>query len=333
MTEAEALARMIPPTGHRPSKPYRGCVVQIHITRACDKACFGCLQGSHLGGKTYFMSPEHFEQALQSLEGFTGVVGVFGGNPALSPYFETYCDLLAKYFPREQRGLWCNNPITPEKARKMRATYDPKVSNLNCHLDQQAHDLFRTYWPESMPFGLTQDSRHSPPWVALKDIVPDEGERWALIAACDLNQRWSASMGVFRGQLRAWFCEEAMAQSVVYQDDPEYPDTGLDPTVEYEHEVAPGDKHATTIGKWWELGMHSFRHQVRHHCHSCGIPLKGHGELAQRPEGEGVEQVSATHQDVYRPKRKGRRVELVTVRSQLGEPLDNPTKYIQNASK
>jgi hypothetical protein len=163
--------------------------------------------------------------------------------------------------------------------------------------------------------------------------VYDESLAWELISDCTINKHWSAGMGVFRDQLRAWFCEIAMAQSLLHQDDPDYPDTGLDPTVEYEHEVAPGDKHATTVGKWWELGMYSFRHQVRHHCHSCGIPLKGHGELAQRPEGEGVEQVSATHQDVYRPKRKGRRVELVTLRSQLGEPLDNPTKYLQNAVK
>ena len=31
------------------------------LAEACDKACFGCTQGSQLAGKTEFMSPEHFE--------------------------------------------------------------------------------------------------------------------------------------------------------------------------------------------------------------------------------------------------------------------------------
>jgi hypothetical protein len=123
VNEQEALARMVAPGTKRPGK-YLSGVIQIHVTRACDKACFGCTQGSNLGGKTHFMSPAQFEQALQSLEGWWGVVGVFGGNPALHPKFETLCDLLCKYFPREQRGLWCNHPAG--KAAAMRRTFDPE---------------------------------------------------------------------------------------------------------------------------------------------------------------------------------------------------------------
>ena len=76
------------------------------------------------------MSPEHFEQAVRSL-GFPcrqaqghiyfGVVGLFGGNPALSPHFEAYCRILKGLVPYAQRGLWCNHPCG--KGKLMRETF------------------------------------------------------------------------------------------------------------------------------------------------------------------------------------------------------------------
>lgn len=59
--------------------------------------------------------------------------------------------------------------------------------------------------------------------------------------------------------------------------------------------------------------------------------MQGFGELACA--ANGTEQVSATHADIYRPKRQGRRVELVTVREQLGTPLERMTDYLGNARR
>src|SRR5678815_405006 len=124
MTEQECLSKMVAPGTRRPGK-YREGVIQIHVTRACDKACFNCTQLSNLGGKTEFMSPEHFAQAVESLRGYFGVVGVFGGNPAMSPHFVEYCRILRdSWVPFNQRGLWCNNPISIDKACAARLTFD-----------------------------------------------------------------------------------------------------------------------------------------------------------------------------------------------------------------
>ena len=214
--------------------------------------------------------------------------------------------------------------------------------------------------------GLKDDSRHSPPFVAMKDVlwkdceycdgtgkveeyhdfgaieklgcstcegtgkVYDEERAWDLIAKCPINQFWSAGIGVFRGQLRAWFCEIAMAQSILHQDEPDYPDTGLDPTIKYETgAVIPISGEFS----WWQLPMRFFRGQVRKHCHECSVPLQGFGELAQSSSQESREQVSQTHAADYKPKRQGRRVELVTTVEQLGKPLERMTAYIQNAKK
>lgn len=320
MTETEALARMVAPGTPRPGK-FREGVCQIRLTRACNLACAHCTQGSQLAGKTDFMTPEQFEQAVLSLRGYFGVYGVFGGNPAISPFFEDCCAILRKHVPMDQCGLWCNDLLTAEKATAARFTFDPRVSNLNVHMGQEAYARFKRWWPEALPFGLAQDSRHSPPFVAMQDVIADEGERWELISGCDINQHWSAAVILFRGQLRAFFCELAASLASLHQDEPDYPDTGLDPTQTYDGKL------------WWQLPMDAFAEQVRTACHSCGIPLRGYGRLAVQ-EPDAPEQVSATHAAVYRLKKKRRPLELVTERSQIQEQrLARATDYLGNAKR
>jgi len=326
VTEQECLAKMVAPGTRRPGK-FREGVIQIHVTRACDKACFACTQGSNLAGKVEFMSPEQFDAACKSLKGYYGVVGVFGGNPALSPYFADYCRILVDHFPREQRGLWCNHP--KGKGAVMRATFDPAVSNLNVHLDREAYNEFRRDWPEAKPFGLDRDSRHSPPFVSMRDVGIPENRRFELISNCDINQHWSALIGVFRGQLRAWFCEIAGAQAMLHQHEPSYPDTGIPIRTDGLSEFSLGDGKGRH-GHWWREPIVSFTTQVRKHCHECGVPLRGAGELSQSKDPGAREQCSDAHLDVYLPKRIGRRVELVTVPGQLGGSVGRVIDYLKN---
>jgi len=312
MTEQEALQKMVAPGQKRPHI-WRGGIVQVHVTRACDKACFGCTQGSNLGGKPVIITPEAFEEALASLKGYWGVVGVFGGNPALHPKFDVLCEILRKHFPREQCGLWCNHP--KGKGAIMRRTFDPAVSNLNVHLDQEAYDEFWAQWPECRKKlkGLDSDSRHSPPFVAMKDVGVPEERRWELISGCDINQNWSAMICHVPGKgLRTFFCEIAGAMAMLHADDPDWPDNGLPAT--------PG---------WWQKPMSEFADQVRHNCHRCGIPLRRFGQLAV--DGE-YEEVSATHQAIYKPKQPNRRVSLVTVDETENRRLQLVTNYVENGS-
>lgn len=314
MNEAQALVRMVPPSKPREGKPDGG-VMQIHITRACDLACFGCTQGSNLAGKVTMITTENFEKACASLVDYFGIVGIFGGNPASHPQFETLCDILMKYIPKERRGLWCNNPMG--HGAKMRETFNPRVSNLNVHLSRTAYEEFKRDWPESKPFGLDQDSRHATVYTAMEDVIADEGERWELISNCDVNQHWSAMIAEFRGELRGWFCEIAGAQSILHQWEPDYPDTGFS--------IEPG---------WWKRPMQDFAEQVRLHCHACGFPLRSYGEMAQADEAVGVEYVTRMHAGIYRPKRKGRTVQFVQMRTDLREQATaRATDYLRNAKR
>lgn len=313
MNADQAISRMVPPSQPRPGI-WRGGVLQIWITRACNLSCYSCTQGSNLAGKPGMITPEQFDTALQSLKGYFGVVGMFGGNPAVHPQFDELCKIMRGRIPWEQRGLWCND--LRGKAAHARITFNPAVSNLNVHMVQAAYDEMVNEWPEARPFvkGLVGDSRHVPPFVAMRDIIPDESERWDLIANCDINRNWSAMICVFRGELRAFFCEIAAAQAMLHQDEPDYPDTGM--------KVEPG---------WWIRPITEFGDQVRKHCHDCGIPLRSYGNLAW---GGPHEQVSETHAAIYKPKKQGRRVELVTVREQLREgAVPRATDYIQNGAR
>lgn len=313
MNEQEAIAKMVAPGARRPGK-WRQGVIQIWVTRACDKSCFNCTQFSNLRGNPGMMNPEQFEQACLSLKGYFGVVGMFGGNPAIHPRFEQLCDIMQEHVPFEQRGLWSNNPLGHGK--KMRETFNPQYSNLNVHLDQQAYVEFKRDWPECHPVGLHKDSRHAPAGgLAMMDVIDDESERWDLISDCDINKHWSAMICVFRGELRALFCEIAGAMSMLHQYDPDWPDLGVP--------VVPG---------WWEKPLADFADQVRYHCHRCGVPLDGYGELAQARQGK--EQTTLTHADLYKPKTPGRLVELVTDRKQVKEKgVESFVDYIGNSTK
>ncbi len=314
---------------------WRGGVLQIGVTRACDKACFGCTQGSNLGGKPYIVSVDQFEAACASLcspgdpESYWGVVGVFGGNPCMHPKFDELCAVMRKHVPFQQRGLWSNHLKGHGEA--CRLTFNPAHSNLNVHLDREAYDEMVTTWPEArqyvkgldsswpeatgLPPSMVGDSRHSPVYAAMRDLIPDEEERWRLIAKCDINQNWSAMIGLFRGELRGYFCEIAAAMAQLHQDEPDYPDLGV--------EVKRG---------WWRRPMSSpeFAAQARHFCHNCGAPMRGFGSLAIGGERE---QVTETHAGIYNPKTKGRPVELVQLRAGLSEQsLERMTDYVQNGN-
>lgn len=321
MNADEALGTMVAPGDVRDGI-WRGGILQIMVTRACDKACFHCTQGSNLAGKPVMMTPEDFETACRSLAGYWGVVGMFGGNPAMHPQFEQLCDIFTRYFPFAQRGLWCNHPRG--KGAIMRRTFNPDVSNLNVHLDMEAYEEFARDWPECRHKlkGHDQDSRHAPVFKAMIDLedlpFPDGSRREntpenrrELFSNCDINQTWSAIVCSVPGHgLRAFFCEVAGAQAMLHGLDSSWPDLGK-PAI-------PG---------WWREPMQAFADQVEHYCHRCGEPCREYGQLAI---GGEFEEVSATHADIYKPKVRDREVRVVQLDS--GRFLRKATDYIENGA-
>lgn len=287
-------------------------ILQIWVTRDCNLACTHCTQGSNLKGKTGRITPEQFEVAVKSLKDYFGVVGMFGGNPAMHPQFDELCKIMRAHIPFHRRGLWCNDLMG--KGAHARITFNPNVSNLNVHMSSKAHDEMVRDWPEAARVvkGLDGDSHHAPTMVALKDVISDEGERWELISKCDVNQNWSAMICVVRNELRGFFCEIAGAHAMLHQHEPDYPDLGVP--------IEPG---------WWNKPMTAFSEQAKFHCHDCGVPLRAKGDHAVLGK---FEQVSKTHQEIYQIKSSVHRtVQVITSRGEMDEQaLVRATDYIEN---
>lgn len=255
-------------------------IIQVIVTNRCDLAdCSNCTQMIPHHKERWVMPPDLFRRALESLADYPGVIGVFGGNPTVHPAFDELCAIMREVIPeRRRRGLWTNR--LNGRSEAIRQTFG--YFNLNVHGNPEAaaemeREVVGPLLAEQ-PAGLvahslkvwgTRPSRHAPVLVALEDLVPDEAERWALIARCDINQRWSGAITLRRGNLRAYFCEVAASFEGVYDTD-----TGL--------AVEPG---------WWRRPMMDYEHQVRRWCPSCGVPLR----LAGHEDLDFIDDVSARH--------------------------------------
>ena len=295
------ITNMKAPGDYKPT--WLNGVIQIHITRACDLSCSSCTQGSNLGGKPVMITLENFEKAVKSLRDYHGVVGIFGGNPVLHPRFEDICQILSKHIPFNRRGLWSNNLRGTGKL--CREVFNPKYSNLNVHCDREAFREMKRDWPECNPIGL-YDSRHSPPYVGMRDLGMTDEEIWPLINKCDINQLWSAMICQVNDKVLGYFCEIAGAQAMLHGDD----STGVE-IDEY----------------WWKRPMADFTEQVLKHCFNCGIPLRGRGDFAVQGTKEYV---SKTHLPIYKLKNNKRDLIIVETRNQLGGSVPRATDYINN---
>ncbi len=308
------INRMIAPSQKRPSV-YSGGTIQIMVTRACDLSCCHCTQGSNLAGKPVVMSVDQFDEACRSLEGYWGMVGMFGGNPCVHPQFAKLCEVMRSTIPYRQRGLWSNNLMG--KGAHARVTFNPKYSNLNMHLNKEAGDEVRRDWPEAAAYVKGEDtgSMHSSPWVSMKDLAIAEEERWKLIGDCDINKYWSAMICIVRGRLRAFFCEVAGAQAMLHEKNPDWAGTG---------KMMPETGLAVEPG-WWRRPMADYAAQVSEHCHHCGIPMRREGRDAE--SGAPLE-YTKTHEFISWHKRAEVGVELVEIGDIAPRPDRPATEYL-----
>lgn len=251
---------MIPATMKAPgdfrSGVWRGRVLQVKITNICDLDCKNCsvaVGPAKKLKKQFLMTPDQFRTACQSLKGYDGVVGMFGGNPCISKYFEQLCEIMREEIPdMAQRGLWSNRLFGHGVA--CRQTFNPHVSNLNVHQDSDAYDEMIETWPGCNPVyaGLHSPSHHGPIFGSMTELGLSEEEMWKKIGKCYVNQTWSAAITVVDKQLVGYFCEIAATMAELTGD----PSKGV--------KIEPG---------WWAKKMPYFEHQVHEYCTKCLIPL------------------------------------------------------------
>lgn len=255
--KVNVLKKMKAPGDVRPGI-WRGRILQIKVTNACDLDCKNCSVAVGIAKKLkrqFRMTPDQFRTALQSLRGYPGVIGMFGGNPTIHPQFEELCAIIREEIPnKEQRGLWSNNLRGHGKV--CRETFHGPHSNLNVHQVQSAWDEIVRDWPEARPIpaGLSEPSTHGPIFGSMTELGLSEAEMWNKVSSCYVNQTWSSEITVIDEKLVGFFCEIAATMAELTGD----ASLGLP--------VEEG---------WWLQPMTAFEHQVNAYCTKCLIPMNG----------------------------------------------------------
>lgn len=300
------LPKMKAPGDVRPGV-WRGRILQVKVTNACDLDCKNCSVGVGLAKKLkkrVLMTPGQFRESLRSLRGFPGVIGMFGGNPCIHPQFEELCAIFRQEIPnKEQRGLWSNNLFGHGKL--CRETFHGPHCNLNVHQSQKAWDEIVRDWPEArlIHSGLQDKSMHGPIFGSMTELGLTEAEMWRKVSTCYVNQTWSAEITVVDGQLVGYFCEIAATMAELTGD------------ASKGTPIAPG---------WWQQTMPAFEHQVMEYCTKCLIPMNARKVDAG---GDEPEEYSAAWAPVMTTV-NGRPMRLVASAKEIEGDGSGATKYL-----
>ncbi len=159
-------------------------VIQIDVTNACHLRCANCTR--HLGHhkKPFFMDLEFIAKAIDSLEGFSGRIGLMGGEPMMHPKIKEIIELFAKKTDRRHRQIWTAGYKWEEYKDLVQEHFDEDCITFNDH---------------------TTPGKHQPLLVAIDDVVENKELADELISNCWIQEQWSASITPKGG----FFCEVA----------------------------------------------------------------------------------------------------------------------------
>jgi len=238
--------------------------IQIDITNACGNVCSNCTRFCGHHEKSFFMDYETFKKAVDSLDGFEGIVGIIGGEPTLHPEFEKFADYI-----REKR---VNDKI--KHARKPIEDMQQYIISNMWHDDAKAglwsslttgyykyfetiNDTFRTQ--------LLNDHNNTCMHQALlmprKELGIADKEWIEKRDACWIQNTWSATITP-KG---AFYCEVAGALDMLFNGPGGWP-------------IEPG---------WWKREPKDFEDQI-HWCEMCSGCL----DVPQRISNDGRDDVT-----------------------------------------
>ena len=86
-------------------------IIQIEVTNVCMHSCSNCTRFCGHHRKPFFLDFETFKKAVDSLQGYAGMIGLMGGEPTLHPNFEKFAEYLATKTDSEARSANGRFPI------------------------------------------------------------------------------------------------------------------------------------------------------------------------------------------------------------------------------
>jgi hypothetical protein len=226
-------------------------VIQIELTNACHRSCSNCTRFCGEHSKPFSMEMDTFKKAVDSMEGFPGILGVMGGEPTLHPQFGEMMDYYAARIDEPRPAAFIADPIPSfqdygrlikyMRGRK-RGLWSALGPGYYKHFEQ-IQDIF--------PYQNLNDHQavntHQAILVTRKELgIPDE-EWHKLRDNCWIQNLWSASITP-KG---AFFCEIAGSLDMLFDGPGGWP-------------IEPG---------WWKRKPSEFGEQLNW-CEMCSVALK-----------------------------------------------------------
>ena len=230
-------------------------VIQIEITNACLHSCSNCTRFCGHHRRPFFMDRTTFQRAVDSLEGFDGIIGMMGGEPTMHPDFERMTEYLSKRQEMSVNLKATRRPVkdfltyTRAKHNANRVLNKCKGPGLWTSMPRQYYKYYELI-QDSFLFQCLNDHHHSSfhqsLLVARKDLgVPDD--QWIKLRdACWIQNCWSASVSPKGG----FFCEVAAALDMLFKGPGGWP-------------IEPN---------WWKREPEDFGDQLLW-CELCGAAL------------------------------------------------------------
>lgn len=86
--------------------------IQIEITNVCLHSCSNCTRFCGHHQQPFFMDWLTFQRAVDSLQGYEGIIGLMGGEHTLHPDFERMVLYLRKKHPMAESLRAARRPIS-----------------------------------------------------------------------------------------------------------------------------------------------------------------------------------------------------------------------------
>lgn len=223
-------------------------IIQIDITNQCFNTCTNCTRFCGHHKKPFHMTALAFKHALKSLDEYTGVVGVMGGEPTLHPDIKLLMRLMRQYRPESKETLTANKSAISNLGPLGTVHHKQRcglfTANLNFYVNNYA-EIQRTFGYQLVS-DHTLGGTHVPLLIPRKELgIPDD--TWEQLRDnCWVQNYWSASITP-KG---AFFCEIAAAMDMLFDGPGGWPIT-LD---------------------WWHRYPSDYKDQL-HWCELCSACL------------------------------------------------------------
>lgn len=247
-------------------------IIQIEITNFCDILCSNCTRFCGHQKKFFFMDFDTFKEAVDSVTGFSGVVGIMGGEPTFHPEFEKFSNYFKDHFGDIELRNFFRYPVKDF----MEHISTNSFLNFNLKLKSSAKrglwsSIGKGYYKHFETIQNVFDyqclndhinpSTHLSLMITRKELGIPDREWLKRRDNCWIQNEWSASVTP-KG---AFFCEIAAALDYLFDGPGGWP-------------IEKG---------WWLRKPKDFKDQL-HWCEWCSAPLL----VPKRNAKEGIDDMS-----------------------------------------